>query len=206
MSEAIEKHDALLADGELLLEAKVTELQTVDTEIVKSREAQHELHAKQTDFQDQNYKLGTEITRHEQNIQHHKSRRDELTSDLEQIETTLGDSKSHLETDRWQIDELTQELAELEPQLEGVRERKETSATAFSTAEEALQDWQIRWESFNEQSTKASKTVEVEQTRIQHIERQRGSASERLHRLTEERSTIDYSELQSTHQGIARED
>lgn len=202
LTETIDKHDALLTDGELLLEAKVTEQQTLDTEIVKSREAQHELHAKQTDLQDHNYKLGTEITRHEQNIAHHKSRRDELSSDLEQIQLTLGDSKSHLENDRWQIEELTQELTECEPQLEQARERHEVSGQAFSTAEEALQDWQTRWESFNQQSTKASKTVEVEQTRIQHMEQQQGSASERLQKLSEERATIDYSELQSTHQSL----
>ena len=202
LTEAIEKHDALLADGELLLEAKVTELQRVDTEIVKLREAQHELHANQSDLQDQNYKLGTEITRHEQNIQHHKSRHDELSSDLEQIQQTLGDSKTHLENDRWQIDELTQELAELEPQLEQVKARSNDSSENFSVAEEALQNWQIRWESFNEQSSKASKTVEVERTRIQHIEQQRGDANHRLQKLTEERSSIDYSELQSTHQSL----
>src|SRR5690606_10318108 len=97
-----------------------------------------------------------------QSIQHARELRQRQKQDLEQAESGAAEASSHLTRDEAQIESLRQELQELEPGLIAAREREQASAAALAQAEEAMQEWQERWEEFNRDSRAASEQTQVE--------------------------------------------
>ena len=81
-------------------------------------------------------------------------------------------------------------MIEGEPQLVRAREEQENSKTLLSNAELAMNNWQQNWETINRESSQATQAVQVETTRIDHIQRHINQQSERLQRIEEEQKTL----------------
>ena len=81
-------------------------------------------------------------------------------------------------------------MEEHEPKLEAARAREEIAQQERETAEEALQDWQVRWDAYNEQAAEPARVAEVERSRIDQLDRQLRQYDQRLERLQRERETL----------------
>ena len=187
----VEQVEHILRELEVAIEAKIAEQRHVDAEIERLRDGHTDVQDRFNDVQQKYYALGAEVARLEQTIQHQRERKTQLNEELQQVERNLAEADEHLRLDNEKIAELDARLAEIEPELELVREREMSSGETLASAEEAMQQWQHEWESFNQTSNESRRQAEVEQSRIQHLETSIERLSDRMERLGKEQETLD---------------
>ena len=97
----------------------------------------------------------------------------------------------HIERDSRRLEQMVQDIGAIEPELLTTREQAEESATALQAAEQAMQDWREEWEDFNRRSAERSQSVQVERTRLDHLQRQMQQLDDRLQRMGQEQQNLD---------------
>ena len=187
----VKQLDHVIGELDVSMEAKIAEQRHVDAEVERLREKHHEVQEHFNQVQQHFYALGAEVARLEQSIQHQRERKQQLYEELDQIKASWQESDEHLRVDSEKVAELDAILAEREPELELISEQQEASAEALALAEETMQNWQQEWEEFNGQSGESRRQAEVEQSRIQHLEKSQDRLKERIERLKKEQESLD---------------
>jgi chromosome segregation protein len=177
---------AAVRERETRLEEAVALQREVEAEIERTREAHADESEALNAVQGRFYRLGAEIARLEQAIQHARELRTRQKSDLEEIKGTIEEHREHIERDEMQIRDLGKTLGELGPGLDAARSAEDASATALRSAEVDMENWQSRWEQFKEEAGEASRTSDVEKARIEQIESQMRRLVERRERCSAE--------------------
>ncbi len=187
----VKQLDHVIGELDVSMEAKIAEQRHVDAEVERLRDKHHEVQEHFNHVQQHFYALGAEVARLEQSIQHQRERKQQLYEELDQIKASWQESDEHLRVDSEKVAELDAILAEREPELELISEQQEASAEALALAEETMQNWQQEWEEFNGQSGESRRQAEVEQSRIQHLEKSQDRLKERIERLKKEQESLD---------------
>ena len=139
------------------------------------------------------YKIGGDVARIEQAIEHAQQRAQELHKDLEQTERNFSEAEQHLSSDRQKAAGWTAEFDELAPALEAAQAAEAISSEALQAAELAMQTWQQAWDEFNQKSASPRQQAEVQQSRIQHLEQLMRRLIERQQTLSTEASSFQAS-------------
>jgi chromosome segregation protein len=201
------------------LEGKVSALKAIELEIEKIVAQQREVEAHLEQYRDRQiaatdhfnsvqaevYRVGGEIARVEQQIQHNKDLSERLQRAGREAEQQLREIVEHLAGDRQQQESLAQALAEAEPRIETLHEEAERRAEALRIAEQALVDWQSRWDAYAKSSGDAAQAAEVERTRLDLMDRQSLDVARRLEQLGTERAQHDVSKLGALAEQLAVE-
>ncbi len=188
--------EGILRERDTQMQAVIADLRAIEASIETAREDFTEKSEALNAVQGRYYQIGAEISRAEQSIQHGRELRQRQKTDLEQTEQGAAEATLHLTRDQTQIDDLRRELEQLEPGLLAARERERASAEALSLAEEAMQDWQERWEDFNRESRAASEKTQVERARIEQLEHQLERMRGQRERLAAELQTLGTSDIE----------
>lgn len=178
---------------EIELEKFVTQRGGCDTAIEKLRTEFTDSSDAFNQAQARFYKIGGDVARIEQAIEHAQQRAQELHKDLEQTERNYTETEQHLNADRQRAKGWEAELSELTPQLEDAVAAEEISSAALEAAEEAMQNWQQTWDEFNHKSASPRQQAEVQQSRIQHLEQLMRRLTERQTSLSTEASSFQAS-------------
>jgi len=196
VNENAEVQKKAIAEKETAYEAAVAELRGVESKLESMREQHTEAHDHFNVVQGDYYKLGADVARIEQAIQHSKEKRQQLQNDAAELKQTLEEAQQTLAADEALVTELNANHAEIQPAMEQAREAEQLSAQTHSAAEEAMQDWQIDWEEFNRNAAEPGKTMQVEQTRIQHLEDHQQQLHTRVSRYQEELQQLGTNDLE----------
>ena len=183
----------LIGELEIDQEKILTQRSACDTAIEKLRTQSTDLGDTFNEVQARFYKVGGDVARIEQAIEHAQQRASELHKDLEQTERNYTESEQHLNTDIEKAAGWQAEFDELAPALEKAREAEAVSSQALQSAEEAMNQWQQSWDEFNQQSATPRQQAEVQQSRIQHLEQLLRRLSERQESLASEASSFQAS-------------
>jgi chromosome segregation protein len=186
--------EGILRERDTAMQGLIAELRSIESAIETAREDFTEKSEALNAVQGRYYQIGAEISRAEQSIQHGRELRQRQRQDLEQVEQGATEAGMHLTRDQSQIDELRRELEQLEPGLGAARERERDSASGLAQAEEAMQDWQERWEEFNRDSRAASEKTQVERARIEQLEHQLARLATQRERLAAELAELGTAE------------
>ncbi|WP_193074836.1 chromosome segregation protein SMC [Pseudomonas sp. FME51] len=180
---------------EVALEAIIAEQRNADSEIEKQRDQHGDLNEGFNQVQARYYSIGADISRIEQVLQFSRDRQRQVLDDLEQTEQAWQEAQSHLTQDQALLADLRDELARTEPELELAGAADEDTAGRMQEAEAAMQEWQTRWDEFNQRASAPRQQAEVEQSRIRHLEQSVGRFGERIQRLEEERLGLSVGSL-----------
>ena len=183
--------DGIIRDLELQQEAIVTERVALETQIEQFRDKHATLNDQFNEVQGRFYSIGAEIARTEQSIQHMKERQQQLLQDLQQAEAGLAETKRHLESDGERAEVVRIELEEVEPLLEESSMKEEETAAMLLQSEERMQDWQQRWDDFNQRASEPRRQAEVQQSRIQHLETSLQRLQQRQQKQQQEINDLD---------------
>jgi chromosome segregation protein len=168
---------------ELEHEKLVTERSGCDTAIEKLRADFTQTSDAFNEIQANFYKIGGEVARLEQAIEHSQQRAQELDNDLQQTEHNFTEAEQHLNADKQKATGWEAEQSELEPLLVKAQDAEKASAELLQTAETAMQQWQQSWDEFTQAAADPRQQAEVQQSKIQHVE-------QILRRLDERRSAL----------------
>ena len=176
---------ATLREKETAMEALVAEQRKIEAHIEEVRVNQSERSDEFNKVQGRFYKSGSEIARIEQTIEHAHELRERQQKDLEQAIQGASEISEHINTDQSQIEQLELHLSELVPGLEQAKESEKHSLESLQRAEQALADWQQKWDESTDAWNEASQTRNVEETRAEQIQSRLGSLAERQKNLNE---------------------
>ncbi len=190
--------EGALSERDTAMQGMIAELRAIEAAIESAREEFTDKSEALNTVQGRYYQIGAEISRSEQSIAHARELRQRQKKDLEQTEQGAGEARLHLTRDESQIDELRRDLQQLEPGLEVARERELASAAALAQVEEAMQDWQERWEEFNRDSRHASEKTHVERARIEQLEHQLTRMATQRERLAGELGELRSLEVEAS--------
>ncbi len=179
-----------IGELEVKLESVHAEHQQVDTAIEQHRVEHTDRNDAFNKVQATYYSLGAEVARIEQTIRHQKERSRQLAEDLAQTDESLGEAESHLLSDREKLTSWEEEAGSLEPELAMLQELEESSSEALLQAEDAMHQWQQKWDEFNQAAAAPRQQAEVQQSRIQHLEQVLKRIQGRIAQLEQERESL----------------
>ena len=198
LDESTNSADRQLAERKTQLEAAIARQRKQEASVEGARDRQSERTDEFNVVQGRFYKVGSEIARLEQSIEHAHELRERQTRDLEQARQGAAEILEHIDKDQSEIAQLELTLNELVPGLEQARQSEATSAESLRAAEEALAEWQPQWDDYSTKFNNAEQMRNVEQTRSEQIESRILSFSERRKKLDESKSGASIEELKET--------
>jgi chromosome segregation protein len=158
------------------------------------------------------YQLNTELARVEQTLSHHRERYRQWEIDLGRIVQELTQSQTQLSTEEIRQKDLAEQIQILVPTVSEITALSETARENFHLCEQKQHEWQQKWDEFNHAASQHSREAQVEQTRIQHLEKHIQQIQDRLSRLEAEKEKyiqtslpLGISELQENIELVARE-
>src|SRR5210317_147383 len=128
------------------LEAAIARQRSLEASMEDTRVRQGERIEEFNEVQGRFYKVGGEIARLEQSIEHARELRERQEQDLEQAIEGAKEIADHIDQDENEIAQLELTLSELVPGLEQARQREQASSQSLERAERALADWQEQWD------------------------------------------------------------
>jgi chromosome segregation protein len=182
----VKQQASQVQEKEIALEQQMSELRAVEAGIEESREINVDANDAFNTVQGDFYRIGADIARVEQAITHAKEKNQQLKEDLNQAERSFESVNIHLQEDEEKLTLLSSQLNEVEPEFEQASELEEQSASMLADYEHAMQDWQMRWDEFNQQSQEPSQTAQIERTKISQVEQNIVNQERRIEKLQDE--------------------
>jgi chromosome segregation protein len=194
-----------LQQRELAMQAELAEQRRVEAELEKLRDSLHGANESFNTVQGLYYKLGADVARIEQAIQHNKESRQQQQEELSRAEQTLAEVEEHIRVDTTRLEELARDIEAIGPELALATERSGQSATALKDAEQAMHAWQEEWNEFNQRAAERAQAAQVERTRLDHLDRHMQQLDDRLQRMDAEQQTLGSQSVASELEQLAHE-
>jgi chromosome segregation protein len=195
LKQQLDVRDQQIREAETEMQQAIAEQRAVESGIEQQRQQHDEGNDHLNVVQGQFYRLGAEISGIEQNIRHQQDLQQRHISDLEQTSNELRETMRALETDGASIHEIEHHLHMDLPKLEQVRAEEADINSQFSSAEQAMQDWQKSWDEINRQHSAATQQAQVERSRIEQLDRHSAQLHQRLSRIEQEQEALSDHDL-----------
>ncbi len=195
-----------LSERKTKLEAAIAEQRKIEAGLEDARAQQTDRTDELNEVQGRYYKVGSEIARLEQSIEHANELRERQEKDLQQAVLGAREIVDHIDKDQDEIAQLELTLSELIPGLEQARLQDRTSTASLREADEALAGWQQLWESWTQKNNDAQQQRNVESTRSEQIESRLQSLSDRRKKLDEALAGANHEELKSNFEELTAQE
>lgn len=200
-----ESEEQEINQQETTMEGRTAGLRGVESEIEKQREGHNGAIETFNEVQASFYRVGAEISRLEQTIQHAKERGASMERDLSQLERNLGETSEQDKADQAQLKALHDEMAKLEPALERSRREEEGVYEQFTKAEHHVHTWQAEWDAFNQRAAESHRDEQVEGTRLAHLEMSLQDVRQRIAALQEEYDSMNLGPIEQAKKALKSE-
>ena len=201
-----ENAHATLSERKTRLEAAIAAQRKIEADIEQARAQQTERSDAFNEVQGRYYKVGSEIARLEQTIEHARELRERQQKDLEQAIQGAREIVEHIDKDEEEIAQLELTLDELVPGLEAARAQERASAASLEKAEAALAEWQQQWEECSDKINAAQRQQSVESTRSEQLDSRLQGFQERRRKLDEAKSGESQAELKKRFDELTAEE
>jgi len=178
--EARDKQSVKVAELQAELEGVVAEQRAAENAIELARAQQTESSESFSLVQAEFYRIGGEVARIEQTIEHTRETRHQQSQELAEVDRNLAESVAHLRDDTARIAQITEAMQSDQPAFDSLEESQKLSAEQLVRAETELQEWQQRNDAFNRRFSESSQIAQVERSRIEQLERSSSNANTRL--------------------------
>jgi len=182
---------------ETRVEQGMAEIRSIETRIEELRSQHVEANEEFNNAQSGYYQIGGEIAHVEQKIQHTKERQSSLQDDLNNLQKSVSAILTQQENDKTRLAQLAEETGSLQPRLHGSRTESDKAYDTLNQAEQAMQSWQIEWDSCNEALAGFDRQVEVDTTSLEHLQSNLAEAEKRRAVLQRELGDTNTEDLQS---------
>lgn len=186
----IDGRDSNIRQNEVKFEELVAQQRSAETSIEKDRQLQTDATDRFNEVQASFYRLGADVSRQEQNIQHVKQTRGTQMRELDQVNQSIREAEDHIRQDQQRIQELNGSMMSDEPAFDELQESQKFSAEVLVQAEQSLSEWQNRWEHFGQNSNEPTQTAKVELSKMDQLERTLGDLGKRIERFDSESESL----------------
>lgn len=190
LNDQVEADQKQLTELQTRLEAVIADQREVEASVENLRSEQTEAHDRLNQVQGSFYKVGSEISRIEQNIKHFKETRERQQHDLQQIDEAWQEARGHIEDDRARLDDLQHNLQTKSPTLDALKETEQHASEQLADAERTMRDWQHEWDEFSQQFSQTMQVIEVETSRVRQLGSNLERSEQRRTRVAEEQDRL----------------
>lgn len=183
---------------ETRVEQGMAAIRSIESRIEEFREQLAEANEELNNAQSGYYRVGGEIAHVEQKIQHSKERQTSLQEDMSNLQASVSAILNQQENDKSRLTRLTEEAGSLQPRLLGSRSDSDKAYDTLNQAEQAMQGWQVEWDSCNEALAGFDRQLEVDTTNLEHLQANLADAEKRKAVLERELGETDTEELQTS--------
>jgi len=183
LDSGVQLQDSAVRERDVALQAALADQRAAEATLEKQRAIHTERSERVSAVQGRHYGIGADITRTEQSLQHTREMRERQRNDLAKAREQLAELAALIGRDEQQVAALRAEIATLDPQAHEASRLEELAGAQQAQSEQALAQWQQRWDQFMRSLATANQTSQVERTRIEQLEdqlRRLGVRSERL--------------------------
>ena len=184
--EEVQQRKQTTDQKETEIEKIMADIRSVEVEIEKLRLQHTEDTEKFNNVQGDYYKLGGEISRVEQSINHVKELNSRYEEELKQVQTAWAQAEQALTDEQNKATDLQSKIEELDPKLSSARDELSSNTQKLTEAESKMASWQDAWEVLTANIAEPTQTVEVEASRIEYLNEQLEQLRERKDRLLED--------------------
>jgi chromosome segregation protein len=189
------EHGAAIKHAEVEIEGLLAEQRQVEAQLEAHREKHHGATENLNRVQAEVYRVGGEIARVEQQIQHNRELGERLERARIETENARAELDEHIRADHGQIETLKAALADGEPKLAALHAAAANTAEQMREAENRLAAWQAQWDAYAKEGAESAQAAEVERTRLDYLDRQSLENGRRLEALHAEKSAADFDAL-----------
>lgn len=190
-------HAVNIAEKEKEVESVVAEVRSAEAAIEQARTQQVESSESFNKVQGDYYRIGADVSRVEQQIEHTKATRRQQNQELAEVEKNLEEARTHQREDTARIEDIDASMQTDQPAYDSLKDSQKHSAEIFTKAERELAEWRVRQDNFNHRLGEATRTASVELSRIDQLEKNAESITGRLQRLGDEKQKMDTGSLQA---------
>jgi len=194
--EALARREAASSELQTALERAIAAQRSAESQIEKDRQAHVAANDGFNQVQGRFYRVGADISRAEQTIQHARETRQRQEQELRQVQRAWQEASEHIEQDRARLAELDAGMADDAPALDRSQAGQRAANACLAGAESDMLDWQTRWEDYGRRSAEPAQQAQVERSRMEQLERHMGQLEQRAQKLAEEHRGVDCSALQ----------
>ncbi|HUL82513.1 MAG TPA: chromosome segregation protein SMC [Gammaproteobacteria bacterium] len=192
----VREQERLFADRQLALEAAITAQGSAEAAIEKLRVELADRSERFNGVQASYYRVGSEIARLEQSIQHRKEMIQRQGEDLRGTESQIEEIRTHIASDEVELAQLDQLLGELAPGLAHAHELQRASQQELEDAERALEQWRERSRSLAEELAATERSIGVEETLSEQLNVQGERLEKERQKYAEERAALSSADIE----------
>jgi chromosome segregation protein len=192
----VAEHEHALREKQIALEAAVAAQRSAETSIEKLRVELAERNERFSAVQGSYYKVGAEIARLEQSLQHRKELIQRQTEDLQSTDSQVAEINAHIASDQVELEALERVLGELGPGLEQAYAEQRSSQQHLELAEQAMEQARAQWERLNEELATAEHAIEVEDTRLEQLAAQGQRLEKEQQKHLDERQALSFADAE----------
>jgi len=168
-SKKITSLEQAIAQKNTDIEAYVSKQRGEEKDLTEFKEQQQELKQQLDTIQQQFFKVGSEISRIEQNQIHAKQRRQKIEQEQASLLVSIDDHSMHQQQNAERIEALAQQLDELEPQNIVLEEQLDEAQTQVLACEERASQQQSLWRQQEQQYQHSKQQAQHCHSQIQSV-------------------------------------
>lgn len=178
------KQSLTIKQQETKLVAIQTNLFTLQQQLDEKREKERLANENFQETQQNYYLTGNEVSKLEQEIQYNKERQVEWQNNIAVTKAQLQQNELLLQKTEDELKAVTNSCEAFVPRIEESKNKVAEISKLLNTEEDLFQDWETKWENFNELSSKLKQDIEVKHTDMIHVQHEITTITERLTKLT----------------------
>jgi chromosome segregation protein len=182
------------AQGEL--NSRQERLRAVEQAREQQRLTQQEAGHAVQNLQGEFYSAEAEVARVEQALRHALELKESRARELASIEQQQVQLDQRIQAEQSRRDGLSQELAGLDQAIQTAETAETEVRSRFNAADHELQEAATRWESFTHEAQEPLSQAEGERARVEQMQQQLATVSERIRKLEMERGGLSDQPLQ----------
>ena len=191
-----------IAKQEADIEAFVAQQRGDEKGLTEHREQQAELKQKLADVQQAYFKVGTEITRLEQNQIHAKQRRQQIEQELRSLLESIEDSDIHQQQEAERIEQLQEQIGVGEPEQVLLEEQLEQAQSLLMSSEQALVSHENQWRTKEQEFLQLKQQIQAKHGQIQSTMNMQMRTQQRLGELRQELGDLEHDLLAEQISGL----
>ena len=171
LNQQLSEQDRNTAEKENTLQAALAHQREFESKLESLRKQQSGVQEKNSDIQQEFYRVGAQISSLEQKIEHQSQTDIRHGEEIKQLQQSRVDRQKQIEQEVDKGTGLSEYLAQSQPELDALEKQAGEAEVRLSDSEKILQDWLAEMESFNEQSREPAQQVEVQKSRIDYLQK-----------------------------------
>lgn len=191
-SRQIELLETRIQQEESDVEAFVAQQRGDEKGITRHREQQQDLKQKLSDIQQNIFKLGTDITRLEQNQIHAKQRRQQIEQDCKALSESIAETESIEQDELTKIAVLQEKISVSEPELALLEEQHEQAQNQLMDVEEQLSQHESMWRQHEQRFVQLKQQVQSKHSEIQSTMNMQMRTQQRIGELRLEQGELEH--------------